>query len=177
MSRIGKKPISIPKNTTVTVVDSTLTIKGPKGELTKTISDQVKIKVQDDEVVVEPTNESQLSRALWGTFASHVDNMITGVNQGFSKKLIIEGVGYRAETQGDKLVMQLGYSHPIEMQIPKGIEVKVEKTDMTVSGFDKELVGQFAANIRSKRKPEPYKGKGIRYADEHIIRKEGKKAA
>lgn len=177
MSRIGKKPIELPANTTVTINGNEMTVKGPKGQLSKEVSDQVTIKVEDSQVVVEPVNETRLAKSLWGTFASHVNNMVTGVNEGFSKKLIIEGVGYRAEVQGNNLVMQLGYSHPIEMSIPEGLTVTVEKNDLTVSGIDKEVVGQFAANIRSHRTPEPYKGKGIRYADEHIIRKEGKKAA
>ena len=124
-----------------------------------------------------PLVDTRQSRKDWGTVASHLSNMIEGVTEGFTKKLIIEGVGYRAETSGNKLVMQLGYSHPVEMQIPEGVAVEVEKNEITVSGTDKEAVGQFAANIRAKRKPEPYKGKGIRYSDEIIRRKEGKKAA
>jgi large subunit ribosomal protein L6 len=152
-------------------------VKGPKGDLEKPLHDAVEVVVEESEVVVNPVAQTKLSRALWGTYASHVANMIQGVTEGFTKKLIIEGVGYRAETSGNKLVMQLGYSHPIEMEIPQDLDVSVEKNTITVSGIDKETVGQFAANIRSKRQPEPYKGKGVRYEDEIVRRKEGKKSA
>jgi large subunit ribosomal protein L6 len=177
MSRIGKKPVSIPAGVTVKSGESKLMVKGPKGDLEKPLHDAVEVVVEESEVVVNPVAQTKLSRALWGTYASHVANMIQGVTEGFTKKLIIEGVGYRAETSGNKLVMQLGYSHPIEMEIPQDLDVSVEKNTITVSGIDKETVGQFAANIRSKRQPEPYKGKGVRYEDEIVRRKEGKKSA
>jgi large subunit ribosomal protein L6 len=178
MSRIGKKPIIIPSGVTVDISDQAIMIKGPKGELQSNLPGNVSVATTgENEIVVNPNDETKLSRALWGTYASLIDNMVAGVTEGFRKKLIIEGVGYRAETQGKKLVMQLGYSHPVEMEIPADLEVVVEKNLITVSGIDKELVGQFAANIRANRKPEPYKGKGIRYENEQIRRKEGKKAA
>ena len=175
MSRIGKQPIAIPEKTTVEVLDGSVVVKGPLGELSRTLRSEVSVSVQDGEVVVEPKEETKFSRALWGTVASHIGNMVQGVNEKYVKKLIIEGVGYRIELQGNKLVLSLGFSHPVEMDIPEGVEVVVEKNEMTISGIDKEKVGQFAAVIRALRKPEPYKGKGIRYADEVIRRKEGKK--
>lgn len=177
MSRIGKKPVTIPSGVEVKATENTVAVTGPKGNLSRDIHPAVKIDVAESEVVVSPVEETRLANALWGTFASHVANMIQGVTEGYTKKLIIEGVGYRAETQGNNLVMQLGYSHPVEMEIPEGVEVSVEKNIVSVSGIDKEKVGQFAAEIRSKREPEPYKGKGIRYEDETIRRKEGKKSA
>ena len=175
MSRIGKKPIVIPQGTDVSVAEGVLTVKGPLGTLTKPLVSNVKIEMTDGEVTVIPTDDSISSRALWGTFASHLSNMVAGVNTKYQKQLILEGVGFRWEAQGNKLVMQLGFSHPVEMDIPEGIEVAIEKNTLTVSGIDKEKVGQFTAVIRAKKKPEPYKGKGIRYSDEVIIRKEGKK--
>lgn len=177
MSRIGKKPIVMTSNVSATINGSTLVVKGPKGEITKEIHNQVAVDVNEGEVVVSPKNQSQLATSLWGTFASHATNMVKGVTEGFTKKLIIEGVGYRAAVEGKKLVLQLGFSHPVEMQIPQGLEVSVEKNTVTITGIDKEAVGQFSADIREHRKPEPYKGKGIRYEDEIIRRKEGKKSA
>tara|TARA_B100001123_G_scaffold343419_1_gene389996 strand:+ start:99 stop:632 length:534 start_codon:yes stop_codon:yes gene_type:complete len=177
MSRIGKKPVEIPSGVTVTTTDTAVSVKGPKGELDRSVPSLVTVSVDDSQVVVTPANKTKQAQALWGTYASLVDNMITGVTEGFTKQLIIEGVGYRAEVTGNKLVMQLGYSHPVEMEIPSGLDVSVEKNTITVTGISKEYVGQFAANIRSKREPEPYKGKGIRYSDEVIRRKEGKKSA
>jgi len=177
MSRIGKKPITIPSSVTVSVTDEQLVVKGPKGELKKDIHPAVSIAINDGEAVVSPTSETKLSQSLWGTFASHVANMVQGVTEGFQKQLIIEGVGYKAEVQGKNLILQLGFSHPVELTVPEGIEVAVEKNTLTVSGINKEAIGQFSADIREHRKPEPYKGKGIRYSDEVIRRKEGKKSA
>lgn len=177
MSRIGKKPITIPSGVTVAVSGDGVQVTGPKGSVTKALHPSVSITVKNDEVVVEPKDDTKIAAAMWGTIASHITNMVSGVTEGYAKKLIIEGVGYRAETQGNKLVMQLGYSHPVEMTIPEEIEVAIEKNVLTVSGINKETVGQFAANVRSKREPEPYKGKGVRYEDEVIRRKEGKKSA
>lgn len=176
MSRIGKRPIHIPSGTTVSVDDGRVTVEGPKGSLSRSLHPQIQIGVTDDEVVVSRKSESIETKALWGTFASHIENMVQGVNEPYVKKLVVDGVGYRAETQGDDLVINVGFSHPIEMQIPEGITVEVEKNTITVSGIDKDLVGQFAANIRAMREPEPYKGKGIRYEDEEILRKQGKKS-
>ena len=177
MSRIGKKPVSIPSGVEFNENDGVITVKGSKGQLQKDLHPAVTVALADNEVTVSPANETKLAQALWGTFASHIANMVEGVTNGFQKQLIIEGVGYRAEVQGQTLTMQLGYSHPIILQIPEGLTVTVEKNTLTVAGIDKEAIGQFAADIRSYRTPEPYKGKGIRYSDEVIRRKEGKKSA
>jgi large subunit ribosomal protein L6 len=176
MSRLGKQPIEIPSGVTVEVVDGTIKVKGSKGELEKKFPKGVDVKVEGNEVTVSKTSETKESRALWGTFASHIQNMIEGVTEGFKKELEIEGVGYRAEAQGNKIKLNVGFSHPVELEAPQGVEVSVEKSLITVSGIDKEVVGQFAANIRKVKKPEPYKGKGIHYVGEYIIRKQGKKA-
>lgn len=176
MSRIGKQPIDIPEKTDVTVKDNTIAVKGVHGELSRTFPDDVSVTVRDSSVIVEPASDTQRARVLWGTWASHIRNMVRGVNEKYAKRLIIEGVGYRAEIQGSTLVMQLGFSHPVELSIPEGLEVSADKNSVTVSGINKESVGHFAAIIRSKKKPEPYKGKGIRYEDEIIRRKQGKRA-
>ena len=176
MSRIGKKPIAIPENTEVAIVDGLVTVKGPKGELSLAYKPVVDVAVENGEVTVTPKGETTAHRALWGTYASEISSMIQGVNTPFVKKRIIEGVGYKAEMQGNKLVLNVGFSHSIELEVPEGIECSIEKTSITITGISKEKVGQFAAVIRSKKKPEPYKGKGIRYSDEVVRRKEGKKA-
>ncbi len=177
MSRIGKKPIEIPAKTEVTLSGNILTVTGPLGTLTKVIrTDAVEVTIQDNEVTLTPKNENLETKALWGTFGSHIKNMIAGVNQEYVLKLVIEGVGYKADIQGTTLVMNLGFSHQVKLEIPKGLTCKVEKGEVTISGIDKEVVGQFAAVVRSKKKPEPYKGKGIRYSDEVVRRKEGKKS-
>lgn len=175
MSRIGKKPIIIPENTEVKRDGATIMVKGPKGELSRKFRNEVTINIDGGEITLEPANNSKFAQSLWGTYGSHIKNMIDGVNTPFEKKLIIEGVGFRAEMSGNKLVLSLGFSHKIEKDIPEGLTVTVEKNTVTVSGMDKEKVGQFAAQIRAHRKPEPYKGKGIRYENEVIRRKEGKK--
>lgn len=176
MSRIGKQPIQIPENVEVKLDDDLILIKGSKGELKQKLHPDIEIEVKDKKVMVK-LKESAKNTAIWGTFRSLVANMIKGVTEGFEKKLIFEGVGYKANVEGKKLVLNLGYSHPIEVEAPQGIEFKVERNAIIVSGINKQLVGEIAANIRSKRKPEPYKGKGIRYEDEVIRRKVGKKAA
>lgn len=176
MSRIGKQQITIPQGTHVTVSDGVVAVKGPKGELRKKVHSDVEIAVVTDSVVVKPRSETRNALALWGTFSSHVQNMIQGVNEPFEKKLVVEGVGYKANMQGATLVLDVGFSHSVEMPVPEDIEVSAEKNEVTVKGIDKERVGQFAADVRAKKKPEPYKGKGIRYADEIIRRKEGKRA-
>lgn len=176
MSRIGKNIIPVPEKTTVTVTDSVLNVKGPLGELSKDIHSMVTVSVQGNEVTVTPVNSSKLSRSLWGTFASHVINMIAGVNKKYEKQLELQGVGYKVELQGNALKLSVGFSHPVVMDIPQGVEVKVEKNLITVTGVDKEAVGQFAANVRAVKKPEPYKGKGIRYVGEYVRQKQGKKA-
>jgi large subunit ribosomal protein L6 len=177
MSRIGKQPVIIPTGTEVNVSGFTVSVKGPKGELKRDIHPTIAIEVVDQEVRLMPKAETKESSALWGTSTSHVKNMVTGVNEMFEKKLIVEGVGFKVDVQGNKLVMQLGFSHPVEMEIPEGISVTVEKNTITITGIDKELVGSFASRVRINKKPEPYKGKGIRYHDEVVRRKQGKKAA
>lgn len=176
MSRIGIRPIEIPEKTEVTVEGNLITVKGPLGELKRKFNKFVTIEAAEGFVTVKPVDESIESKAFWGTFASHIKNMIKGVNEEYKKELIIEGVGYRAAVQGDKIVLNVGFSHPVELKLPEGVKAEVEKEKISVSGIDKEAVGEFAATIRAQKKPEPYKGKGIRYSDEIIRRKEGKKA-
>jgi large subunit ribosomal protein L6 len=176
MSRIGKKPIIVPEKTEVNISGGVITVKGPLGELKRSFRSAVSIKLEDGQVTVTPKKQDLEGRALWGTYASHIQNMVDGVNKQYEKKLIIEGVGFKAMVSGDKLVLNIGFSHQVELEIPKGIDCVVEKSLITIKGIDKETVGQFAAEIRSRKKPEPYKGKGIRYEDEIIRRKEGKKS-
>jgi len=176
MSRIGKKPTTIPNGTEVTILDGVVTVKGPKGTLTRTLHPKVTVKVENGEVLVNPKGESIEARALWGTFASHISNMVKGTNDPFQKKLILEGVGFKSEVKGNKIVFALGFSHPVEVEIPESLTVTAEKNNITVSGIDKEEVGRFAANLRALKKPEPYKGKGMRYDGEIIRRKQGKKS-
>jgi len=176
MSRLAKKPIIIPPNTEVAFVDGLLTVKGPLGSLQKTFKDEVSIEIKDGQVQVATAKETLLAKALVGTYASHLINMIEGVNKPYEKKLVVEGVGFRAEVQGSSLNLALGFSHPVKIVIPEGLKVTTEKNEITVSGIDKEQVGEFAASLRAKKKPEPYKGKGIRYIDEVVRRKQGKKA-
>ena len=175
MSRVGKNPVTIPQGVTVDVAGGVATVKGKLGTLTLPITKEVDVSVQDGKVLVKPVNETGRSRVMWGTTRANLRNMVEGVSKGYSKNLEISGVGYRAQLQGTKLVLALGYSHPVEVDAPAGIEFRVETpTRLGVFGADKELVGQTAAYIRSQRKPEPYKGKGIRYAGEQILRKAGK---
>ena len=176
MSRIGKQPIAIPENTQVTKDGNTITVKGPLGELSRTFKDGIEITVGDKEVVLQPKEETNFLNALWGTYASHIKNMVSGVNRPFEKKLIVEGVGFKVELSGNELVLSLGFSHKINVPVPEGVNVAVEKNTITVSGIDKEAVGKFAAEIKALKKPEPYKGKGIRYEGEVIRRKQGKKS-
>lgn len=179
MSRIGKKPVTIPAGVEVKVSDSNLvTVKGPKGELQEQISKKIKLEVADGVLTVTPADDSREAGAMHGLARTLVNNMVVGVTEGFEKKLQLVGVGYKAEKKGKVLVMNLGYSHPVEMEDPEGITTEVPSpTDITVKGASKAVVGNYAANIRRWRKPEPYKGKGIRYADEVIRRKEGKAGA
>lgn len=175
MSRIGKKPITIPDGVQVTRKDDMVNVKGAKGELSLRLHPSVQLALADNVIRVTVKNpEARKQRALWGTFWSHLTNMIRGVTVGFERKLEIIGVGYKAAVSGEKLVLNLGYSHPIELAIPKGLSVKVEKNTIEVRGVDKQAVGEFAALTRSQRKPEPYKGKGVRYQDEVVRRKAGK---
>lgn len=176
MSRIGKQIIEIPAGTEVTVDGSTVSVKGSLGELSRTFRDEVAINLDGNQITFEPKTNSAFARAMWGTVASHVKNMVDGVNTKFQKVLILEGVGFRSDVKGSQLVLNIGFSHPVEIDIPEGLEVTAEKNVMTISGIDKDLVGLFANRVRSKKKPEPYKGKGIRYQDEIIKRKQGKKS-
>lgn len=177
MSRIGKKSIEIPAKTEVTLSGNIVTVKGPLGELSRVVrTDAVDVIIEGNEVNVKPKDDSHATNALWGTFGSHIKNMIQGVNEEYVVKLIIEGVGFKAEVQGNTLVMNLGFSHQVKLDIPAGVSCKVEKGEVTMSSINKEVVTQFAAIVRSKKKPEPYKGKGIRYSDEVVRRKEGKKS-
>jgi large subunit ribosomal protein L6 len=176
MSRVGKKPITVPSGVEVAVVGRALTVKGSKGTLALNIHPDVTVKVENNEVNFIPAAEERRFSAIWGTMRSLVDNMIEGVTKGYSITLNLVGVGYRANTAGNKLNMTLGYSHPIDMEVPKGLTIEVkDQTQIIISGADKQLVGQFAANVRSKRPPEPFKGKGVKYANEYIAMKEGKK--
>lgn len=177
MSRLAKRPIAIPAKAEVTLSDSDVVIKGPKGSLAKPISRFVTIAVTPEGVQVEKKGESLEARAAVGTYASHVRNMLKGVTEGFQKKLLIEGVGYKWDVQGKTLNLALGFSHPVKVEIPEGLTVTANKGELVIAGFDKEAVGQFAADIRAMKKPEPYKGKGIRYEGEVVRRKQGKKAA
>lgn len=177
MSRIGKIPVEILDGVEVKVNDNVVTVKGPKGELKQVITDKIDVETTDSEVIVTRRDDSKESKSLHGLTRSLIFNMVEGVTSGFSKELEINGVGYRAKKQGNTLNLSLGYSNPIDLEIPKGIEVEVEKeTKLKVSGIDKQKVGQFAAIIREQRKPEVYNGKGVKYKDEHIRRKEGKAA-
>jgi large subunit ribosomal protein L6 len=176
MSRVGKNPVPIPQGVTVDVAGGMATVKGKLGTLTLPISKNVEISVADDKVVVKPLSESQDARIMWGTTRANLRNMVDGVSKGYSKALEINGVGYRASVQGKNLQLQMGYSHDVLYPIPEGITIKCEKpTAVLISGYDKQKVGQVAAEIRAVRPPEPYKGKGIKYDTETILRKEGKK--
>ena len=181
MSRIAKKPISIPEKTDVSYSSGILTIKGPLGELKKNFRTEIDIKIETTEegkkvISLIPTRQSLDILALWGTYASHIRNMLEGVNKVFEKKLIVEGIGFKSDVKGKELQMALGFSHPVKVEIPEGLKVTAEKNVITVSGIDIEKVGQFVAKVRALKKPEPYKGKGIRYSDEVIRRKQGKKS-
>ncbi len=176
MSRIGKKAVTVPAGVTATIEGKQMTVKGPKGTLGLTLRDEIKYTVEDGGISVQPANDSKQARAFWGMQRTMVQNLVTGVTDGFTKKLLITGVGYRAAAQGRKLKLQLGYSHDVDIDVPEGIEVKTpDQTTVEISGADKQKVGQLAAEIRRWRKPEPYKGKGIKYDGEFIFRKEGKK--
>lgn len=176
MSRVGKNPVQLPQGVTANLSGQDLKVKGPKGELALVIHSNVDVKLDGSVITVAPRNEERQTRALWATMQRRIANMVTGVKDGYEKNLEIEGVGYRCALQGKELVLQLGFSHEIRYAIPEGITIVVEKqTSVKISGVDKEKVGQVAAEIRGYKPPEPYKGKGIRYAGEYIVRKEGKK--
>ncbi len=176
MSRIGKKPIAIPAGVTVAVEDGTLRVKGPRGELSMPVADEVVYALEEGRISVKPANDGKRARAFWGMQRTLVSNLVTGVTEGFSKTLEMTGVGYRASMQGSTLRLQLGYSHDVHFEVPDGITIRTpDQTTVEISGTDKQKVGQVAAEIRRWRRPEPYKGKGIRYRGEFIFRKEGKK--
>ncbi len=176
MSRIGKKPVPLPKGVTAVVKDGTVSVKGPKGELKLRLVNDIEIAVDGENITLTPRGKDDRARAMWGMQRTLVSNLVTGVTSGFTQKLEINGVGYRAAVQGKKLQLQLGFSHDVNYPIPDGITITAEKpTALTVSGMDRQLVGQVASEIRGYRPPEPYKGKGVKYAGEYIRRKEGKK--
>jgi large subunit ribosomal protein L6 len=177
MSRLGKQKFELPAGVTFSYVKEVVTVKGPKGELTKTFLPNVKITQEDNALTFEPKKDDLFSRALWGTYASHVRNMVKGVTEGYTRKLILEGVGFKSEVKGTNLELALGFSHPVIVPVPEGLTVTAEKNNITITGIDKEVVGQFAAKVRALKKPEPYKGKGFRYDGEVIRRKQGKKAS
>jgi large subunit ribosomal protein L6 len=176
MSRIGKVPVAIPNGVTAEIANGVLSVKGPKGTLTLTMRDEISYSVEDGRIVVKPANDSKSARSFWGMQRTLVNNLVTGVTEGYTKVLEITGVGYRANAQGKNLKLQLGYSHDVDFAVPEGIEIKTpDNTTVEITGIDKQMVGQVAAEIRRWRKPEPYKGKGIKYRGEYIFRKEGKK--
>jgi large subunit ribosomal protein L6 len=177
MSRLAKTPFEIKAGVTVTIDGSTVTVKGPKGELVRELRPEVTAAVVENTIVLTPHGNNVFVRSLWGTIGSHLRNMMEGVTKGFEKKLILEGVGYKSAVVGDSLDLALGFSHPVKVPVPAGLTVTAEKNLITISGIDKETVGQFSAYVRSLKKPEPYKGKGFRYDTEVIRRKQGKKSA
>ncbi len=176
MSRVGKNPVPVPAGVTASVAGSVLTVKGKLGTLTMPIVGDVSTAVEDGKIVVAPKSESRRARTLWGTTRANAANMVKGVSEGFTKTLEIEGVGFKAAVEGKDLVLALGFSHPVRFPIPEGVTIKCDRpTSVAISGFDRQKVGQVAAVIRGMKKPEPYKGKGVRYSNETILRKEGKK--
>ena len=176
MSRIGKRPVAIPSGVEAKIEGDTLTVKGPKGTLSMGLTDLIEYKLEEGEISVKPANDTRAARNHWGMQRTLVSNLVEGVTDGFTKILDIKGVGYRANAQGKNLKLQLGYSHDVDLAVPEGLEVKTpDQTTIEISGIDKQAVGQFAAEVRRWRKPEPYKGKGIAYRGEYIFRKEGKK--
>jgi large subunit ribosomal protein L6 len=178
MSRIGKQTVIVPAGTEVKLTGTTFSAKGPKGTLVRDFAGPVTININGSEITFTPNKIGDRTvNSLWGTYASHVKNMVIGVNEGYTKKLILEGVGFKSEVAGKDLNLALGFSHPVKVPIPEGLTVTAEKNNITVTGIDKELVGSFTASVRAMKKPEPYKGKGFRYSDEVIRRKQGKKAA
>lgn len=176
MSRVGSNAISIPADVTLSQVEGSVVVKGKNGELSAPLHSDVSLSVADNVATLAPVRQTRQAKALWGTMRATINNMVVGVTTGFTRTLQINGVGYRAAMQGNKLLLSLGFSHPVEMEVPAGLTVTVENnTTVKISGANKQLLGQFASEIRAKRPPEPFKGKGVKYADEHIVRKEGKK--
>jgi large subunit ribosomal protein L6 len=177
MSKVGKQIIEIPEKVEVSLVEGVFTVKSGANVLTKVFKPIVDVKINGKEITLSPKDQDTFTRSLWGTYASHIKNMIEGVTKGYVKKLILEGVGFKSEVKGKDLVFALGFSHPVVVPIPEGIKATAEKNLITISGTDKEKVGEFSAKLRDMKKPEPYKGKGFRYDDEVIRRKQGKKSA
>lgn len=176
MSRIGKKPVQVPKSVQASVAGQVVKVKGPKGELSVTVVDEIKVAMADGSVEVTPVDDSKRARAMWGMQRTMIQNLVTGVTEGYKKTLEIQGVGYRAALRGSDLQLNLGYSHEVVFKVPEGIKVETPKpTEVVVTGIDKQKVGQVAAEIRRYRPPEPYQGKGVRLQGEHVVRKEGKK--
>ncbi len=176
MSRVGKQPVILPQGVDINILNNTVLVKGKKGELKNNFPDSVKIVKEDNKIVVSPMNDTKSAKGAWGLARTIINNMVVGVEEGFTKSLVVNGVGYRAAVNDGILTLQLGYSHDIKLAIPNDLEVKCTKpTEISIAGIDKQKVGQFASEIRAFRKPEPYKGKGVRYSDEIIRRKEGKK--
>lgn len=176
MSRVGNSAITIPADVTLLQQDGQVIVKGKNGELRAPLHSEVELIIADNVATLKPKRKTKLSQSLWGTMRASINNMVIGVESGFTRKMEINGVGYRAAMQGNKIVLSLGFSHPVEMDVPAGLKAVVENnTSITITGADKQLLGQFASEIRSKRPPEPFKGKGVKYAEEQIVRKEGKK--
>ena len=176
MSRVGSSAITIPPDVTLSNEGGVIVVKGKNGELSTSLHSDVELSVADNVATLKPARDTRHAKALWGTMRSNLNNMVVGVTEGFTRKLEINGVGYRAAMQGNKLVLSLGFSHPVEMEVPAGLKVAVENnTSVIITGANKQLLGQFASEVRAKRPPEPFKGKGVKYADEYIVRKEGKK--
>ena len=176
MSRVGNSVITIPPNVTLSQQGEQVFVKGKNGELSAHLHSEVELSITDNIATLKPKRKTKLAQSLWGTMRASINNMVVGVDSGFTRKLEINGVGYRASMQGSKLVLNLGFSHPVEMEVPTGLKAIVENnTSIIITGADKQLLGQFASEIRSKRPPEPFKGKGVKYAEEQIVRKEGKK--
>lgn len=176
MSRIGKQIIAVPDKVEIKLESGLMTVKGPLGTITRSFKPEIDIQVNGKEITLKPAVANVSTSALWGTYGSHIQNMIEGVTKGFTKKLIIEGVGYKYNLSGDRVVLDLGLSHQVTVKVPEGVKVVIEKNNMTISGFDKEAVGSFAAKIKSLKPVEPYKGKGIRYEGQVVLRKQGKKS-
>ncbi len=177
MSRVGKQIITVPAGVEVTITNTEVRVKGPKGELVKQVREEVEIKLEDGKITSSPRRNDKFSKSLWGTYMSLIKSMVLGVQTPFVKKLIVEGVGFKWDVKGDVLNMSLGFSHPVTLNIPKGLTVEAVKSELTVTGINKEEVTLFAMQVKKLKKPEPYKGKGIRYAGEVVRRKEGKKSA
>ncbi len=176
MSRVGSNAITIPADVTLSYEGRSVIVKGKNGELSAPLHSDVSLLIEDNVVTLKPKRETRQAKAIWGTMRATINNMVVGVSTGFTRNLQINGVGYRAAMQGNKLVLNLGFSHPVEMEVPAGLKVAVENnTTVLISGADKQLLGQFASEVRAKRSPEPFKGKGVKYAEEHVVRKEGKK--